>query len=72
MLKLIAARCFETLTCLAEDQFEDKADSMNFNKADNMNAAMERFCTTEDKMEIIMHMQQPVQFETDVFKKAFQ
>ena len=42
-----------------------------FTKKDNMKAAMDRFGTTTDEKEIIMHMQEPVQFEIEVFKKAF-
>ena len=55
-------------------QFRSNTGSIDdgFNKKDNTKLAMKKFRESKDKREIILHMQEPLEFEQKIFKASYE
>ena len=66
-------RAIQQVIAGAESKFQSDSTGLDqeFNKVNNMKLAMQRFRETEDKRDIILHMQKPLEFELKIFKQSF-
>ena len=64
-IQLVASGCVK--------KFKSDSDGIDefFNKKDNTKLAMKKFRESTDKREIILHMQEPLEFEQKIFKADY-